>query len=134
MNLSLPKRNFGWPIVSYGCNYGDPVGTGCRIGGGTHNSPYTRSARVLVSRPRPRPAAQLFYTGDKFPGVAGQLFRRRTRRQDAVALRTERQGTAIVGQEPFFAGVHEIRDLKQGPDGWIYLISRNANQILRIER
>ena len=34
-------------------------------------------------------------------------------------------GTAIVGQEPFFAGQHEIRDLKQGPDGWIYMISLN---------
>ena len=31
-------------------------------------------------------------------------------------------------------GPHEIRDLKQGPDGWIYMISRNTNQIFRIER
>ena len=43
-------------------------------------------------------------------------------------------GSTIVGQEPFFAGLHEIRDVKQGQDGWIYLISRNANQILRVER
>jgi glucose/arabinose dehydrogenase len=43
-------------------------------------------------------------------------------------------GNAITGQEPFFAGQHEVRDLKQGPDGWIYLISRNESRILRVER
>ena len=42
--------------------------------------------------------------------------------------------SAIVGQEPFFANQHEIRDVKVGPDGWVYVISRNANQILRVER
>lgn len=43
-------------------------------------------------------------------------------------------GTAIVGVEPLFACLHEIRDLKQGTDGWLYMMSRNNNQILRIER
>ncbi|WP_163369262.1 PQQ-dependent sugar dehydrogenase, partial [Enterobacter hormaechei] len=36
INIARAGANYGWPIVSYGCNYGDPVGDACRIGGGTH--------------------------------------------------------------------------------------------------
>jgi glucose/arabinose dehydrogenase len=131
VNLALPARNFGWPNVSYGCNYGDPVGTACQIGGGVHLAPYT--APVAYWYPTSTaPGGMLFYTGTRFPEWQGNLF------VGGLAGRTlwrfVLNGSAIVGQEPFFAGQHEIRDLKQGPDGWIYLISRNANQILRIER
>ncbi len=36
INIARPLLNFGWPDVSYGCNYGDEVGDKCRIGGGVH--------------------------------------------------------------------------------------------------
>jgi glucose/arabinose dehydrogenase len=131
VNLALASRNFGWPNVSYGCNYGDPVGTGCRLGGGTHNAPYT--APVAYWYPTSTaPGGMAFYTGSRFPEWQGSLF------VGGLAGRTlwrfVLNGNAIVGQEPFFAGQHEIRDVKQGPDGWIYLISRNTGQILRVER
>ncbi len=74
----------------------------------------------------------MFYTGNRFPEWQGNLL------VGGLAGRTLYRfmstSNAIVGQEPFFAGQHEIRDLKQGPDGWIYMISRNTNQIFRIER
>jgi glucose/arabinose dehydrogenase len=133
VNLSLPTRNFGWAIVSYGCNYGDPVGTSCRIGGGVHNAPYTAPLAFWYPTST-APGGAMFYTGNRFPewqgsflvgGLAGRTLYR-------LVLNASRD--AIVGQEPFFAGQHEIRDLKQGPDGWIYLISRNTNSIYRIER
>jgi glucose/arabinose dehydrogenase len=131
VNVALPSSNFGWPNVSYGCNYGDPVGTGCRLGGGTHNAPYT--APVAYWYPTSTaPGGMMFYTGSRFPEWQGSLF------VGGLAGRTlwrfVLNGNGIVGQEPFFAGQHEIRDVKQGPDGWIYLISRNAGQILRVER
>jgi glucose/arabinose dehydrogenase len=131
VNLALPSRNFGWPDVSYGCNYGAPVGTACRIGGGTHVAPYTEPLAYW----HPISTAQggmAFYTGTRFPEWQGSLF------VGGLAGRTlwrfVLNGNAIVGQEPFFAGQHEIRDVRQGPDGWIYLISRSAGQILRVER
>ena len=131
VNIALAGRNFGWPTVSYGCNYGAPVGTGCRISGGTHSPAYTEPA-VYWYPTSTAPGGMLFYTGSGFPEWQGSLF------VGGLAGRTlwrfVLNGNAVVGQEPFFAGLHEIRDLKQGPDGWIYMISRNANQILRIER
>jgi glucose/arabinose dehydrogenase len=131
VNLSLAGRNFGWPAVSYGCNYGDPVGTACRIGGGTHKAPYTPPVAYWYPTST-APGGAMFYTGARFPEWQGNLL------VGGLAGRTLYRfvinGNAIVGQEPFFAGQHEVRDLKQGPDGWIYMISRNTNQIHRIER
>ena len=133
VNLSLPKRNFGWAIVSYGCNYGDPVGTSCRIGGGVHNSPYTPPLAFWYPTST-APGGAMFYTGSRFPEWQGNLFVGGLAGKTLYRLVLNTGNTAIVGQEPFFAGQHEIRDLKQGPDGWIYMISRNANAIYRIER
>jgi glucose/arabinose dehydrogenase len=131
VNLALPARNFGWPNVSYGCNYGDPVGTACRLGGGTHGAPYTPPVAYWFPTST-APGGMAFYNGARFPEWQGSLF------VGGLAGRTlwrfVLSGSTIVGQEPFFAGQHEIRDVKQGPDGWIYVISRNAGQILRVER
>jgi glucose/arabinose dehydrogenase len=130
VNLSLPKRNFGWAIVSYGCNYGDPVGTSCRIGGGVHSAPYTPPLAFCIRRDRL--AAQCSISEADSRNGKGTICRGLAGRHNRLVLNTG--NTAIVGQEPFFAGQHEIRDLKQGPDGWISMISRNANAIYRIER
>ena len=131
VNLSLAGRNFGWPNVSYGCNYGAPVGTACRIGGGTHNAPYTEPLAYWYPTST-APGGMLFYSGTRFPEWQGSLFVGGL--VGATLWRFVLNGNAITGEEPFFAGQHEFRDIKQGPDGWIYLISRNANQILRVER
>ena len=131
VNLSLAGRNFGWAVVSYGCNYGDPQGTACRIGAGTHNTPYTPPLAYWYPTST-APGGAAFYTGNKFPEWQGSFFVGGL--AGKTLYRFVLNGNSIVGQEPFFAGQHEIRDIKQGPDGWLYLISRNANAIYRVER
>jgi glucose/arabinose dehydrogenase len=131
VNLALPTRNFGWPNVSYGCNYGATVGTACRIGGGTHNAPFTPPLAFWYPTST-APGGATFYTGNRFPEWQGSFFVGGL--TGRTLYRLVLNGNSVVGQEPFFTGQHEIRDLKQGPDGWIYLLSRNAQQILRVER
>ena len=133
VNLSLAKRNFGWANVSYGCNYGDPVGVTCRIGGGTHNAPYTPPLAFFYPTST-APGGAAFYTGTKFPEWQGSFFVGGLAGRTLWRFVVNGSATAIVGVEPFFAGAHEIRDIKQGPDGWLYFISRNANAIYRVER
>ena len=133
VNLALPKRNFGWALVSYGCNYGDPVGNTCRIGGGVHNAPYTPPLAFWYPTST-APGGAMFYTGTRFPEWQGSFFVGGLAGRTLYRLVLNNTASAIIGQEPFFAGQHEIRDLKQGPDGWIYMISRNTNQIYRIDR
>jgi len=131
VNVALPMRNFGWPNVSYGCNYGAPQGTGCRYGGGIHTAPYSPPA-LFWYPVSTAPGGALFYTGTAYPEWQGSLFVGGL--AGKTLYRLVISGEQVVGQEPFFAGQHEVRDLKQGPDGKIYLISRNASQILRIDR
>jgi glucose/arabinose dehydrogenase len=132
VNLALAERNFGWPNVSYGCDYGQPIGTACRIGGGVHAKAYTEPLAYWYPTSM-APGGAAFYTGNKFPEWQGSFFVGGLR-GNMTLYRLMLNGNTIVGQEPFFAGEHEIRDIKQGPDGWLYIISRNANQILRVER
>ena len=96
-----------------------------------HNAPYTPPAAFWYPTST-APGGAVFYTGTRFPEWQGNLFVGGLAGKTLYRLVLD--GSKIVGQEPFFAGLHEIRDLKQGPDGWIYMISRNANQILRIGR
>jgi glucose/arabinose dehydrogenase len=131
VNLALSGRNFGWPNVSYGCNYGDPVGTACRIGGGTHVTPYTPPLAYWYATST-APGGMVFFTGSRFPEWQGNLF------VGGLAGRTlyrfVMNGSQVTGVEAMFPGQHEVRDLKVGPDGYLYLISRNANAIYRVER
>jgi glucose/arabinose dehydrogenase len=131
VNLALPGRNFGWPGVSYGCNYGDPVGTACRIGGGVHAPTFTEPLAYWAPTST-APGAMAFYTGDKFPEWRGNLFVGGL--AGATLWRLRLEGATVVGIEALFAGVHEIRDLRQGPDGFLYLLTRDSNEILRVER
>jgi aldose sugar dehydrogenase len=131
VNVALPGRNFGWPNVSYGCNYGDPVGTGCRIAGGTHAPGYSEPQAYWFPTST-APGGMAFYTGDRFPEWRGNLFVGGLAGQTLWRLVLD--GTRVVGHEALFPGLHEIRDVRQGPDGLLYLVTRNGNQILRVER
>lgn len=131
VNLALPGRNFGWPTVSYGCNYGDPVGTACRIGRGVHAPTFAEPLAYWFPTST-APGAMAFYTGDKFPEWRGNLFVGGLAGSTLWRLRLD--GTTVVGREALFPGVHEIRDLRQGPDGYLYLVARDTNEILRVER
>jgi glucose/arabinose dehydrogenase len=131
VNLALPGRNFGWPNVSYGCNYGDPVGTACRLGGGAHVPGYGEPQAYWFPTST-APGAMAFYTGDRFPEWRGDLFVGGLAGSTLWRLRLD--GATVVGMEALFPGIHEIRDLRQGPDGYLYLVTRDTNEILRVER
>ena len=131
LNLALPGRNFGWPNVSYGCDYGSPVGTGCRVSGGTH-APAFSEPQAYWFPTSTAPGGMAFYTGDPFPEWKGDLFVGGLAGQTLWRLRL--QGNAVIGAEALFPGLHELRDLRQGPDGLLYLLTRDGNEILRVER
>ena len=78
------------------------------------------------------PGGMAFYTGDRFPEWRGNLFVGGLAGRTLWRLRLD--GTAVVGHEALFPGVHEIRDLRQGPDGYLYLVTRDTGEILRVER
>ncbi len=132
LNIARSGLNYGWPIRSYGCNYGAPVGNTCRVGGGTHAPDYVEPVSYWVPTSI-APSGLTFYTGTRFPewqgnallgALAGTALWR-------VALNSNGEETA---RERLFGDLRErIRCVKQGPDGWVYLLT-DSGKLIRIER
>jgi glucose/arabinose dehydrogenase len=127
LNQVVAGGNYGWPLVSYGCNYGDPVGDACRIGGGNHSPNYIEPVSYWVPISI-APAGMIFYTGSGFSQWQGNVF---TGSLAGTALwRIVLNGDTVVSREPLFSELGErIRDVEQGPDGWIYLLTDSGKLI-----
>lgn len=131
LNRIRPGGNYGGPVKSYGCNYGDPVGTACRIGGGTHAPNYIEPVSYWVPTSI-APSGLVFYTGAGFPEWQGNAF------LGALAgeamWRVVLNGSAEVSRERLFASLGErIRCVRQGPDGWLYLLT-DSGKLIRVVR
>ncbi len=113
VNLVLPGRNYGWPVVGYGVNYR----TGAAIHEGTHREGMEQPVHIWV--PSIGIAGMLIYTGDRFPAWRGNMFVGGMVGQQLARLTLE--GQEIVSEETLVQGVGRIRDVRQGPDGYIYL-------------
>ena len=131
LNRVTPGGNYGWPIKSYGCNYGDPVGDACRIGGGTHAPTYIEPVSYWVPTSI-APSGLAFYTGAGFPEWQGNAFFGAL--AGSALWRVVLNGATEVSREQLFANLGErIRCVKQGPDGWLYLLT-DSGKLIRIVR
>ncbi len=127
LNLVQGGRNYGWPLVTYGRNYG----TGTRIGEDGPKAGFEPPLRhwVPVSV---APSGLAFLTSERYPGWKGNLFMG-TLRAEAL-LRLELDGQRVVKEERLLTNLKErIRDVRQGPDGYLYLLTDNADgRVLRL--
>ncbi|MBW2503724.1 MAG: PQQ-dependent sugar dehydrogenase [Deltaproteobacteria bacterium] len=127
LNQIIPGGNYGWPLVSYGCNYGDPIGDSCRIGGGVHSPEYVEPVSYWVPTSI-APAGMIFYTGEGFPTWQGDVLIGALAGQ--ALWRVELIGSTELKREAYFSELGErIRDVEQGPDGWIYLLTDSGKLI-----
>jgi len=127
LNVDLPGRNYGWPVITYGRNYV----TGTAIGDGTERAdvepPVTHWVPTSVA-----PSGMAFVTSDRYPAWKGQLLIGTLRAQ--VMLRLELDGRHVKHETRMLQAINErIRDVRQAPDGWIYLLTDNADgRLLRL--
>ena len=127
LNRIVAGGNYGWPVVSYGCDYGSPVGDSCRIGGGIHSPNFIEPVSYWVPVSI-APAGMTFYTGVGFPQWQGDVFLGAL--VGTALWRIELSGDQEVSRERLFFEPNErIRDVKQGPDGWIYLLTDSGKLI-----
>ncbi len=113
LNLILPGRNYGWPVIGYGVNYR----TGSVIHVGTHREDMDSPIHFWV--PSIATSGLLLYTGDRFPQWRGNLFVGGMAGQQLARLTMD--GQRVVIEETLVHGMGRIRDVRQGPDGYIYL-------------
>ncbi len=128
LNLMKPGVNYGWPVITYGANYN----SGTKIGEGTEKEGMEQPIHYWV--PSIATSSLLFYTGDKFPNWKGNAFV--SSLKFGQLARLEMQGNKVVKEERLINGaVGRIREVQQGLDGYIYMITDESNgKIVRIKR
>jgi glucose/arabinose dehydrogenase len=114
INLVLPGRNYGWPVISYGKEYWGPLA----VGEGTHREGMEQPVKQYT--PSIAPGSLLHYTGKAFPAWRGNLFAGALKLQHLNRVTLSADGKAI-GEERLLTDLNErIRALVQGPEGWLY--------------
>ena len=123
VNVIRAGVNYGWPVITYGVNYG----TGTRIGEGTHKAGMAQPLHKWV--PSIAPSGMAFYTGDRFARWRNDLFVGALR--DAMLVRLRLEGERVVREERLLQGtLGRIRDVRSAPDGYLYLLTDAANGVL----
>ena len=117
LNRIQPGRNYGWPVIGYGVNYQ----TGLAIHSGTHRQGMEQPLHVWV--PSIGISGLMIYTGDRFPQWRGNLFVGGMVGQQLVRLTLD--GQQVVNRESLVQQMGRIRDVRQGPDGYIYLVTED---------
>lgn len=113
LNLIRPGSNYGWPVIGYGVNYR----TGLAIHEGTHREGMEQPVHVWV--PSIGVSGMLFYTGEAFPQWRGDMIVAGLGSQRLFRL--ELEGRKVVREEILLQDRGRLRDVRQGPDGLVYL-------------
>jgi glucose/arabinose dehydrogenase len=126
LNRIEKGKNYGWPLVAYGIEYsGQPIS-----GAVTARSGYEQP--VYFWDPVIAPSGAQFYNGDAFPEWRGSLFvgALRERRLVRLVLKDDK----VTGEEHLLEEREKrVRDVRQGPDGALYVVTDEANgELLKI--
>jgi glucose/arabinose dehydrogenase len=115
--------NYGWPVITYGVEYG----SGTKIGEGTHKAGMAQPLHRWT--PSIAPSGMAFYSGERFPRWKGDLFIGALR--DRLLVRLKLDGEKVVREERMLRGVlGRIRDVRMGPDGYLYLLTDEPDGVL----
>lgn len=125
INKLKAGANYGWPAITYGIDY-----SGAIISEKTHAVGMEQP--IVYWDPSIAPSGMTFYSGDNFPQWKGDIF------VGALVLkhlrRLKMQGDRVISQEILLEGMARIRDVRNGPDGYLYILTDEKNgKLLRLE-
>ncbi len=125
INLPEAGRNYGWPVITYGAEYG----SGLAIGEGTAKAGMEQPLYYWV--PSIATSGMAFYTSDTYPAWKGSLFVGALKAQLVARLSFGADGK-VIAEERIPVG-QRVRDVRQGPDGALYLVTdEDVGQVLRL--
>ena len=116
LNLVEPGNNYGWPVVGRGVNYG---AFGRPIHVGISEEGMTSPTNFWV--PSIATSGLMIYSGDKFPMWVGDIFSGGLIGEQLARVHLDDEYRNVVMEETLAYNMGRIRDVRQGPDGYIYL-------------
>ena len=125
VNIIGKGSNYGWPVIGYGIDY-----SGARIYEGAARDGMEQPIKHWV--PSIAPSGMTFYTAKLFRKWTGSLFTGAL--SGRMLVRLSLKGNTVTGEERLLQNLNErIRDVRQGPDGALWLLTDNsAGRILRV--
>ena len=125
VNIIGKGKNYGWPVIGYGIDY-----SGATIHESAAKDGMEQPVKYWV--PSIAPSGMAFYNGKLFPKWNGSLFTGAL--AGKMLVRLQLNGNAVTGEERLLQNLYErIRDVRQGPDGALWLLTDNsAGRILRV--
>jgi glucose/arabinose dehydrogenase len=125
LNHPEAGKNYGWPVITYGIDYpGPPIGDGIQQKEGMEQPVYYWDPVIA-------PSGMIVYHGTLFPQWEGSIF---VGGLSGKLVRLQMQDDKVVGEEWLLTDVGRVRDVQQGPDGSIYVITEagNNSRLLRV--
>jgi glucose/arabinose dehydrogenase len=127
LNLIVPHRNYGWPLITYGMDYS-----------GAYVSPYTQrpglEQPVIYWTPSIAPSGLTIYRGDKFPAWDGDLFVGALAFKHLRRVHLDAQGKVVSQEQLLNDKGWRIRDVRVSPDGYLYVCTDEPDgRVLRLE-
>jgi glucose/arabinose dehydrogenase len=123
LNRIEAGHNYGWPVITYGIDYdGTPISDKTEQPG--MEQPVAQWTPSLAT------CAIAFYTGDKLPGWKNDLFLSTLAFQELRRLVLE--GNKVVKQEILIKNSGRVRDVVNGPDGFLYVVFNQPGRIVRL--
>jgi glucose/arabinose dehydrogenase len=125
VNIIAAGKNYGWPVIGYGIDY-----SGAKIHEATAKDGMKQPIKYWV--PSIAPSGMALYSAKLFPTWDGSLFTGALAGKMLVRLSLD--GNTVTGEERLLQNLHErIRDVRQGPDGALWLLTDSAaGRILRV--
>ena len=125
INIVSPGKNYGWPDITYGINYN-----------GKQMNPNTKTAKANMEQPLYQwtpsigPSGMAFVNGNKYKGWEGNLMTGSLRFQ--YLNRSVLKDNKVVSEEILFKNIGRVRDVRMGPDGYLYIAVETPGTVYRL--
>jgi glucose/arabinose dehydrogenase len=124
LNILRSGRNYGWPVITHGRTYG----LGRTIGEGTERADIPKALKIWLPQSI-APSGLAFYTGTLFPEWRSSLFLGSLREQ--MLIRLTLSGDTVTAEERI-EGFGRVRDVREGSDGALYVLSESTGKLFRL--
>ena len=124
LNVIEPGKNYGWPVISYGINYDGSTFTDLTAKDGME-----QPATYWV--PSIAPSGTDFVTGGAYGNLEGALLVGSLKFQYVERVNINSAGK-VTGKDRMLRGIGRVRDIKTGPDGFVYIAVEGPGRVVRL--